>query len=132
MERLEPKIEGELDERSDVSGTVAIARGARVISSRLIGPLVIGADSMIEDSAVGPYASIGEGVGIRKSGVSDSIVMEGLGELKSSLIGRDAEIKPDTGSPDFHSSYSFILGDNSRMRLAAVGGKVSLAPLELR
>lgn len=115
--RLEPKIEGELDEGSDAHGTVAVARGARVISSRLIGPLIIGADAVIEDSTVGPYASIGEGAWIRGSEIGHSIVMEGARieglKMESSLIGRDSEIKLDEGSPS--SSYSFILGDNSRI-----------------
>lgn len=121
LEKLEPKIDGGVDERSEVQGAVAVANGAKVKGSRLVGPLVIGADSLIEDSVIGPYASIGEGTEIRKSEVSRSIVMEGarlegLRGLKSSLIGRNAEIKLDGDSPN--SSYSFILGDNSRISIS--------------
>jgi len=136
LERLEPKIEGEIDEGSEVRGAVAIAKGARVVGSRLIGPLVIGEGAVIEDSLIGPYASIGSGVELRGSEVSSSIVMEGARiaglRLKDSLIGRGSELKLDGGSSSFSYSYSFILGDDSRMRLAVVGGKASLAPLELK
>lgn len=126
LERLEPKIEGGIDEGSEVRGAVAVGRGAKVVGSRLIGPLVIGAGALVEDSAIGPHASIGEGAQIRGSEVSRSIVMEGVKieglRLKDSLIGRNTEIKLDAcarhlgkGSPDSNSTYSFIVGDNSRI-----------------
>jgi len=122
LERLESKIDIELDEGSEVRGTVAVAKGARVISSNLIGPLVIGTDVLVEDSTVGPYASIGDEAEIRRSEIGHSIVMEGARveglRLKDSLIGGDVEIRLDTGSPDSNSSYSFILGDNSRISIS--------------
>jgi len=127
LERLEPEIDIEFDEGSEMRGAVAVARGARVISSRLIGPLVIGADSLIENSIIGPHASIGDGVEIRGSEVSRSIVMEGAGieglRLKDSLIGRYSEIKLNAcarhlGKGPPNSSYSFIVGDNSQVLMS--------------
>jgi len=122
LKKLEPKSDGEIDKGSVVSGTVAVARGARVISSRLIGPLVIGTDVLVEDSIIGPYASIGDGVEIRGSEIGHSIVMEdarieGLRGLKDSLVGRDVEVELNARAPNSHPSYSFILGDNTRISI---------------
>lgn len=119
LERMEPKIEGELDEGSKTSGPVAVAKGAKIKGSRLIGPLVIGADAVIESSIIGPYASIGDRAQIRGSEVSNSIIMEGARveglRLKDSLIGRDSEIEIKLGGRFPSSSYNLIVGDNSRI-----------------
>jgi len=126
LEGLEPRVDGELDGGTEVSGSgaVVVAEGAKIRGSELIGPVVIGADALIEDSVVGPYASIGEGAQIRRGEISRSIVMEGARleglRLEDSLIGRDSEIEIEMemepgGSPVSSWSYKLILGDNSRI-----------------
>ena len=119
LKGIELRLEGEINEGSQVEGKVLLSEGARVKRSKLWGPLVVGRDAVIEDSTIGPYASIGDGVQIRESEISHSIVMEGtkmegIKRIGDSLIGRNVRIRV---SEEVHhlADYSLILGDDSRI-----------------
>ena len=58
LETLPPRQEGEVDERSRVYDPVILEPGVRVVNSVLRGPLIIGEETEIVDSYVGPYTSI--------------------------------------------------------------------------
>lgn len=123
LEGLESKINGEIDPNSKVNEPVAVAKGAEITNSKLFGPLMIGSYSLIKDSVLGPYTSIGDEVEIRNSEISSSIVMGGskierIKGIQKSLIGKHTQIRLDKGSSDFNSGYSFILGDNSRITMS--------------
>jgi glucose-1-phosphate thymidylyltransferase len=71
--------------------------GAKVIRSELRGPVAIGPDAVIEDSAVGPNVSVERDVRIMRSSVEDSIIMEGcqivdVHGLATSILGRNVEV----------------------------------------
>ena len=53
-----------------------IAAGARIINSVLRGPLVIGADTEITDSFIGPYTAIDHHCTVIHCEIQHSIVME--------------------------------------------------------
>lgn len=110
-----PSTEGRLD-NTEIEGPVALSAGSQVKGSRLIGPSVVGAGGQIEESVIGPYASVGSGAEVKGSEISDSIIMEGtriegIKGLRSSLIGRGAEIRLAEGP----SGYRLVLGDQSRV-----------------
>lgn len=108
-------LEGEIIE-SDLRGRIAVARGAKIERSVVRGPTVIGQDSLVVDSYVGPFTSIGESVQILGSEVEHSILLAGSsvhhlsGRLDGSLIGRDASITNGARRPD---AYRFVIGDQS-------------------
>ena len=113
------KIEGEIDEKSKISGSVRID-GARVVNSVIKGPSVIGRGSSIINSEIQPYTSIGPGCVIEGSSIGYSIVMarssitgitSGLGHC---LIGEEAEVKFRSGKTPYSSLH---LGDCSRVSL---------------
>ncbi|GIW50646.1 MAG: hypothetical protein KatS3mg081_0001 [Gemmatimonadales bacterium] len=54
-------VKGEVDGESQVVGRVSLAPSARVERSVIRGPAVLGAGTVIRDSFVGPYTSIGDG-----------------------------------------------------------------------
>jgi glucose-1-phosphate thymidylyltransferase len=115
---LRPRVEGEVDHASTLDGAVVVAAGAKVIRSRVRGPVVIGPDSVIEDSEVGPDVSIEHGARLERSVVKDSIVMEGcvitdVGGLSGSILGRNVEVRP-SGSRGVHR---LIVGDQSRVEV---------------
>ncbi len=112
------RVEGEVDERSSLEGTVRLAHGAKVIRSELRGPVSIGPDAVIEDSVVGPNVSIERDVRILRSAVEDSIVMEGcqivdVHGLAASILGRNVEVL-HSGTGGVHR---LVVGDQSRVEL---------------
>jgi glucose-1-phosphate thymidylyltransferase len=115
---VQANVEGEVDERSTVGGSVRLAQGAKVIRSELRGPVAIGPDAVIEDSVVGPNVSVERGVRILRSAVEDSIVMEGcqivdVHGLSSSILGRNVEVL-HSGTGGVHR---LVVGDQSRVEL---------------
>ena len=112
------RLDGELDEASSVEGVAVVAAGAKVIRSRLIGPVVIGAGTVVEDSVVGPNVSIEHDSTVARSTVQDSIVMEGaritdVKGLAGSILGRGVEVR-HSGSADVHR---LIVGDQSHIEV---------------
>ncbi|NLG50805.1 MAG: nucleotidyltransferase, partial [Chloroflexi bacterium] len=77
----------------------------------LVPPVYVAPTAVIEDSVVGPYATIGDNVQIKDSIVRDAIVDEGSilesVALEHSLIGRNAVIKGKL--------HRLNIGDNSQV-----------------
>jgi glucose-1-phosphate thymidylyltransferase len=101
-------------------GPVAIERGAKVIRSAIRGPAVIGRDTIVEDSLVGPDASISYGCAIGGSQIEDSIVMErcrieDVRGMAQSLLGKDVEVRRGGRHPSMHR---LMLGDQSQVELS--------------
>ena len=86
-------------------GPVAIHPTACVTSSTIIGPVMIGADTLIADSYIGPHTSIGERVRIEGAELERSIVLADAsvlhvgGRLVASVVGRNARVFRDFTMP---------------------------------
>jgi glucose-1-phosphate thymidylyltransferase len=109
---------GEIDEASTVEGAVALRPGAKVIRSRIVGPAVIGPETVIEDSEVGPNVSIERDCVVQRSSVRDSVVMEGCAiadvqGLADSILGRNVEVRHSQAS----GAHRLIVGDQSRIEI---------------
>jgi glucose-1-phosphate thymidylyltransferase len=116
---LEPRVEGEVDGATRLVGPVTIEKGAKVSRSVIRGPAVIGQDTIVEDSLIGPHTSIYYGCAVSGSEVEDSIVMEGctiedVRGLAQSLIGKDVEVRRGKERP---AMYRLMLGDQSQVEL---------------
>lgn len=112
-------IEGDVDGATSVEGIVVVAAGAKVTHSVLRGPLVIGPDTIVDSSTLGPDVSIERDCRIERSSVTDSIVMQGcritdVTGLTASILGRNADVC-HSGAPGV---YRLIVGDQSRVELA--------------
>ncbi|MDX6285604.1 MAG: glucose-phosphate thymidylyltransferase [Frankiales bacterium] len=121
LERMEPRISGSVDASSEVIGRVVVEAGAEVRGSRLVGPLVLGADTLVVDSYIGPFTSIADRCVIRTSEIAYSIVLEdstieGLSRVDGSLIGRHVKLERAT---TVHRAHRFILGDNSEVQISS-------------
>jgi glucose-1-phosphate thymidylyltransferase len=119
--QLGRQIAGDVDAHSELTGHVVLARGARVVRSRIRGPAIIGTNTLVEDSEVGPNTSIGRDCLLRSTRLADSIVLDGasileVGGVHDSLIGRSASIGPgDAGEPD----HVLVVGDHTRIEIVA-------------
>jgi glucose-1-phosphate thymidylyltransferase len=119
LETMERRIDGVVDEASETVGRVVIEEGARVVNSRIVGPVVVGPGTEIADSYIGPYTSIAENCRITDSELEFSIVLrdssiDGVGRIESSLIGRYARVTPAPGVP---SAHRLVLGDHSKVQI---------------
>lgn len=118
---LRRDIAGDADAQSNVVGQVRIEAGARVVRSLIEGPAVIGAGSVVVDSHIGPYTSIGRDCTITSTRIADSIALDGAAVsgvrgLHGSLIGRSAAVSRDDAGG---RSHRLLVGDHTKVEVAA-------------
>lgn len=118
LDDIEGKSEGQVEE-SQIMGRVVMEKGTRINRSVVKGPCIIGKNSQISDSYIGPYTSIGIGCQICGTEVEDSIIMDeskiiNAGKVVESLIGRNVRIRECVRLP---KGSRLIVGDNSDISL---------------
>jgi glucose-1-phosphate thymidylyltransferase len=119
LDTIEERIDGTLDDESRVEGRVVVEVGARLQRSVVRGPAIIGADTVLVDTYVGPYTSIGAGCELRDAEIEHSVVLEGsridgVHRIKDSLLGREVEVTHSGHRP---AATRLELGDHSRVDL---------------
>jgi glucose-1-phosphate thymidylyltransferase len=119
LERLEPRVDGKVDETSSLEGRVVVDTEAVIVNSRLRGPIVIGPRTRIVDSYVGPYTSIARDCEIIDSEIEHSVVLEdsrivGIVGITDSLIGCEVEVTRSEARP---RALRLMLGDHSTVDL---------------
>ena len=117
LEKLEPVVEGAVDETSVLDGRVDVARGAEIIGSTIRGPVTIGPGSRIVNSFVGPFSAIGARCEVVNSEIEHSVVMEGsrivdIPRLEDSLIGREAVVTRTQQRP---RAVRLMVGDHCQI-----------------
>lgn len=120
LEEIKPYVAGGIDAESVIGPRVTIQKGARIINSVVRGPTIIGENTVIKDSFVGPFTSIYHDCVIENSELERCIVLEHSAiydvetRIQDSLIGRYAKIKHDKRKP---KAIKMNLGDHSRLWL---------------
>lgn len=105
LEEVKPRIDGTVDAASKLDPRVTIEKGAVVENSVIRGPTIIGENTVIRDSYIGPFTSIYHHCVVEKSEIEHTIVLENSKMLDvpyriaDSIMGRNAtvtrsEIKP--------------------------------------
>jgi glucose-1-phosphate thymidylyltransferase len=118
LDEIAHRIEGYVDRDSNVNGKVTIEKGAEIINSRIRGPAIVGQDTRIINSYIGPFTSIYHHVVIEDSEIEHSIVLEHSQiidipyRIEDSLIGRRSKI---TRSPNKPKALKMTLGDHSNV-----------------
>ena len=120
LEALEPAVHGSVDADSVLTGRVVVEEGAVIERSTVRGPAIIGRDTVIRDTYVGPFTSIYFGCTLEDTEIEHSIVLEestirGVGRIEDSLIGKQVEVAPSSALPRAHR---LMLGDHSRVSIA--------------
>lgn len=116
LEELAATNQGYVDRDSHLIGKVIIEAGAEIINSTVRGPAIIGEQTRIVNSYVGPFTSIYHHCLIENSEIEHSIVLENSTirdlphRLEDSLIGRHVEIGRSALKP---RAYRLMLGDYS-------------------
>lgn len=118
LSRQVPRVDGEVDAASMLDGNVVVEQGARIVRSEVHGPAVVGEDTVIEDSVLGPHTSIYYGCEVTGSRIENSIVMErctikGVRGLAASILGKDVEVR----RPAHEGTHTLVVGDQSRLEV---------------
>ncbi len=120
LEELVPAIHGFVDKDSEVDERVTIEHGAQIINSIVRGPTIIGENTRIINSYVGPFTSIYHDCLIENAEIEHCIVLENSqiidvsARITDSLIGRNVIIRRSQLKP---RALKMTLGDNSRVGL---------------
>jgi glucose-1-phosphate thymidylyltransferase len=118
LDDLEMNLEGKVDADSEVYFKVVVEKGARIQSSTLRGPAIIGEGAQVINSFIGPFTSIARGSKVIGSEIEHSILLENCSvvdiktRIVDSLIGRNAEVSESQLKP---KAFRFMLGDNSKV-----------------
>lgn len=122
IEELPPSIHptAQIDDHSEVDARVTIEEGAIIRNSVIRGPTIIGANTIIENSYVGPFTSIYYNVKVLNCEIEHSIILENSTisdlpvRLQDSLIGRNALVTRNKSLP---RALKMNLGDNSHVQV---------------
>lgn len=114
-EWLKGNINGSVDSTSRIIGRVAVGRNSVIKDSTIRGPVIIGENTVIENSFIGPHTSIGNDVRIIKSSVEHSVIMNesellNIERLEESLVGRRVRVVENRKR---HKALRLMIGDDS-------------------
>ena len=118
LSKMKGIVKGLVNEKSTVTGNVSLAEGSKIYNSIIRGPVIIGNNTIIENSYVGPYTSIMNNVKIIDSQIENSIVLDKctisrvMNIIDSSIIGENTSI---ISYNSCKRSNSFILGNGSSL-----------------
>ncbi len=122
LDELQPSISDKaIIENSEIDSRVTVQDGARIVNSVVRGPTIIGENTIIEDSYIGPFTSIYYNCHIRQCEIERSIILENSkvldikALLRDSLIGRHAKVTRADTRP---SGLKMNLGDYSTVWVA--------------
>lgn len=95
-EYVEREVEGSIS-NSKIEGRVKIDSEAKIINSTIRGPCIIGKNTIIESSFIGPYTSVGDNSHIIKSNMEycvilENVIVKDVERLEESLIGKNAKV----------------------------------------
>lgn len=120
LESIETRIDGSVDDNSKILGRVIVEDGADIKDSIVRGPAIIGKNSKITHSYIGPFTSIHDNVTIADSEIEHSIILaecriDSVGSrIEDSLLGRNVTVHRSERKP---RAYRLMVGDNSEVEV---------------
>jgi len=105
---------------SELVGEVVVEPGAAVRDSTIFGPAIIGRGTKVDRAYIGPFTTLGDDVTVSDAELEYSVVGSGSSishvstRIQASLIGEDVVV---TGHDNRPSTHRLIVGDESRIEL---------------
>lgn len=112
-------VKGEVSDKAAVEGLVHVGLGARVGEGvKLIGPVIIGENCLLENCQVGPHAVIGAGTVIKEAEISNSIILNNCRidcpiKITESICGEKTTVMKNRDD----SKHRLILGEKTVVEL---------------
>jgi len=110
-----------IDSDSRLEGPVVVGANSTIENCTLRGPLIIGANCHLKNAFIGPFTSISDRCEIIDSEVEHSILLEGCiifgleSRLESSLLGREVRVTNKSKGP---RTTSLVMGDSSSAEIS--------------
>lgn len=121
LDELVPNISADAEiKNSEIDSRVTVERGAKILNSVIRGPAIIGEETVIENSYVGPFTSIYHHVTVQNCEIERSIILERSTisdidvRLQETIIGRHASVRRNWKKP---RALKMNLGDHSNLWL---------------
>lgn len=120
LEKMESNVQGDVT-GSHLTGRVVVPASAKVLNSRIVGPVYLGENVLIENAYLGPFTSVGRDSVIRNAEVEQSVIdaeakIENLEtRLQECLIGVRAEVR---GGRKLPRTHRLTVSDASIIELA--------------
>lgn len=116
-EYIERNIKGNAT-NSTIEGRVKVDAGAKIIDSKIRGPCIIGKNTLIKNSFVGPCTSVGDNSKILNSNLEYCVILENVTikdveRLEESLIGKNAKVTKNRRS----HAFKLHIGDYSEVEV---------------
>jgi glucose-1-phosphate thymidylyltransferase len=117
LEKITTRLDGTVDESSQIEGRVIVEEGAEVKGSHIRGPVAIAAGTRIVNSFIGPFTSIDRFCEVVNSEIEHSVVLErsriiDVPRIEDSLIGREVEVVRSQIRP---RALRMMVGDHCRI-----------------
>ncbi|MBI3304793.1 glucose-1-phosphate thymidylyltransferase [Candidatus Parcubacteria bacterium] len=115
------EILGQVDNQATVQGRVRIGTGSYIKGTSFVrGPVLIGENSVIEDSYIGPFTAIGDNVQTKGAELDHSIVLndariETPVRIVDSILGRNCILQSHQATRP--SGHKLVVGDYSSVEL---------------
>lgn len=119
LETIKYENYGTVDAESKIDGKVVVEKGAQIINSSIRGPAIIGENTKLVNSYIGPFSSIYYGVTVENSEIEHSIVLQNssikdIKRLEDSLIGQNVKLCKTEKKP---IAYRIMVGDSSSVEI---------------
>ena len=114
-------IKGDIDQSTTIEGNVVIEKGAQIKGKSFIrGPVIIGTNTIIENSYIGPYTSVGDNCKIINTEIEHSLLMHNITihsskRIVDSILGNSVMITDKEKT--FPKGHKLVIGDNSQVEL---------------
>jgi len=112
-----------VDDRSQLVGEVIVGPGSRIENCMITGPVVIGHNVWLKETNVGPHTSIGDNCHIEACFIQNSVLLQGCtlknisGCVSDSILGQECQIVYQTRHHDSETAVKqFMLADHSEIK----------------
>ncbi|MEW5767612.1 MAG: glucose-1-phosphate thymidylyltransferase [bacterium] len=118
-EWISREIKGDIDHESKMVGRIFLSEGAKIERSSIRGPVVIGERTVIRDSFIGPYTSIGNDCLIENAGLEHSVILDNakigqIERLEDSIIGKNTVVIREECA---HRALRLMIGDDAEVKI---------------